>query len=240
MENRVKFYDKNSDIARVYVHHAGFSQANSNRTATVVSQVGSPRIAVDLATIAGGRLVITGRAATVGQKIFIKSTTFSAVANTKRVFSFNVDFRTPDCRVYLATTTGTLGLMISGCGPVGVLAYRGQWLPAALYAANDIVFAHGASWIAKRANRNKQPGFSATALDWQPVAAPGKQGPAGVIGARGPAGPPGPIGPSGAPGPRGEMGPVGSCGTNGTNGTDGRAGCSGGYRPRRPDWTARA
>src|SRR4051812_30750332 len=64
------------------------------------STIGTPRIAVNVAKLAGGRLVITGHAASAGQVVGIRSTTFKVAADKDKRFSFNVDFRTPDCRIY--------------------------------------------------------------------------------------------------------------------------------------------
>lgn len=202
---------------------------------TITSQAGTAGVTVNVATLAGGRLVITGTATSVGQVVSIKTTKFRTAADSQKRFSFNVDFRTPDCRVYLATNTGWLGLQIGNCGPVGVVN-RGFWSAARAYVQNDIVSSAGVAWIARRANTNKQPGLPTTTSDWQLLVARGARGAEGIAGPRGPAGlegergpqgpagPPGPAGPQGSTGPVGSQGPAGSIGPVGPQGPVGPAG----------------
>jgi hypothetical protein len=92
---------------------------------------------------------------------------------------------------------------------------------------NDVVAYAGASWLARRANKAKQPGIAATAADWQLLAARGAiglQGVAGPAGSRGPIGPQGPVGPAGPMGAIGETGPQGVAGPPGVPGPAGPAG----------------
>ncbi len=93
-------------------------------------QTGTPGLTISVATIAAGKLVITGTASSPGIVVAIVGTTLKATADAQKKFSFNVDYRTPDCRVTLssssgATVLGTLNFMLSDCGP-GTLP-RGPW-----------------------------------------------------------------------------------------------------------------
>ncbi len=188
-----------------------------------------PGMTINVVTLAAGRLVITGTAASAGQVISIKTTNFKATANSQKRFSFNVDFRTPDCRVYLATKTDWVGLAIANCGPVGTVN-RGFWSAALAYVRNDMVSSDGATWIARRANKNKKPGLPTTTTDWQALAARGAQGVPGPKGLTGPAGPQGaqgltgPAGAGGPPGPQGSTGLAGAAGPSGPQGSAGPAG----------------
>ena len=194
---------------------------------------GTSGVTVTVATLAGGRLVITGTAQP-GKVVTILSTNFKATADAQRRFSFNVDFRTPDCRVYLVTNSGWEGLNVANCGPVGLLN-RGAWLVSTSYAQNDVVLFAGSSWIALRANKAKLPGTAAAAADWQVLVARGAvglQGPAGSQGVSGPQGPAGPAGPAGAVGQTGPQGPAGPTGATGPEGPAGPAGVT-----ARGEWT---
>jgi hypothetical protein len=183
------------------------------------------RLNVDVVTLAGGRLVITGTAAVAGQAISIKTTNFKTVADAQRRFSFNVDFRTPDCRVNLVSNTYSVALLIADCSPVGV-RNRGGWSAAVSYVQNDLVAYAGSTWIARRSNKNKQPGTAGTGVDWQVFAARGTLGLRGPQGARGPAGPAGPAGspgPAGLQGNPGDEGPIGPAGPQGPAGPPGES-----------------
>lgn len=85
----------------------------------VAAETGSPRLVIDLATIAAGKLVITGRTAARNIPVAIKGTRFRTRSDARRRFRFSVDYRTPDCRITLTTNTGELELMIGECGPAG-------------------------------------------------------------------------------------------------------------------------
>jgi hypothetical protein len=184
-----------------------------------VTRAGNPQIAVSTAAIAGGRLVIIGTANAAGRQVMIAGTSFRTSANAQKRFSFNIDYRTPDCQVTLQTSTGTLRVMVGSCGPVGVV-YRGAWNGTASYVRNDVASLDGSSWIALRTSRNKRPGAAASAADWQLLAAKGAAGARGAVGVQGPAGPEGPIGPEGPAGQVGAAGPPGLPGPPGALFTD--------------------
>jgi len=87
--------------------------------AAVTSTTGTPGLTIGTAAIIAGKLVIVGTASSPGIEVEIDGTSFKATANSKKLFGFNVDYRTPDCRLTLTTNTGSLQLMIGMCGPQG-------------------------------------------------------------------------------------------------------------------------
>src|SRR5687768_11693528 len=78
----------------------------------IVSQAGNPRISVGVAALVGGRLFIRGFARDPDTLVTIRGTPFQVLAHPGKTFSFNVDHRTPDCRITLETPTGALQLRI--------------------------------------------------------------------------------------------------------------------------------
>src|SRR4051812_16007502 len=105
-------------------------------SAASATTTGTSGISVSVVTLAAGKLVITGTASTAGVQVRIQGTSITATADAQKKFSFNVDYRTPDCALTLATSTGTLGVLISDCGP-GTTP-RGAWLATARYNAGDL------------------------------------------------------------------------------------------------------
>src|SRR5688500_15037265 len=154
----------------------------------VISTVGTPRLNVTTVELSAGRLVITGTAAQPRAVVRIKGTKLKAVAAANKQFQFNVDYRTADCRVTLATKTGALGLMIGDCGPRGLRGAKG-----------------------KRGKRGPQGLRGIAGL-------PGAQGPVGPQGEQGPVGPQGEQGPQGLSGAQGAQGPSGPQGERGPAG----------------------
>jgi hypothetical protein len=175
----------------------------STRTATgspnqLLSTVGTPGITIATAAIAAGRLVILGAASSRGVVVKIAGTDFVTTANNQKIFGFQIDYRTPDCRITLtahstpaAPALGMLELMIGSCGPTGA--------PGALGAQGPI----GPTG---------------------PQGEPGQQGQAGPAGPPGSDGPAGPEGPQGEPGAQGSAGPQGEPGPPGPEGPQGPPG----------------
>lgn len=128
---------------------------------------------VDLASIVGGRLVISGNSATPTINVQISRTSFSTRSSKKGVFGFNVLHLPDDCTVELKTTKGTLPLIISNCSPKGDKGSRGK------------------------AGRMGPVGPAG------PQGPVGDVGPLGSQGVAGPVGPQGPLGPEGPQGQRG-------------------------------------
>jgi hypothetical protein len=187
---------------------------------SIAASGGTPGLTITQAALLAGKLSIAGTASNIGVVVRINGTSFTATANAERKFSFNVAYRTSDCRIILATSTGWLQFMIGNCGP-GTIA-QGPWAATKLYNPGDLVTYQGATYRSVNISRNQVP---ATALTyWQPYAArglPGPQGPRGYAGLPGPTGPAGPAGMAGAPGP---MGPAGANGAPGPAGPQGPTG----------------
>ncbi len=143
----------------------------------ITTQVGTPRLTLKVVTLAAGKLVITGTAAAPGVLVKIQGTRFQTRANARKQFSFNVDYRTPNCRITLASPTGTLGLLVSDCGPQGVQGKRG---PIGITGARGPAGPQGPTG------------------ETGPQGAQGPQGPQGPVGAMGAQGPQGAEGPEGS------------------------------------------
>jgi hypothetical protein len=194
--------------------------------AAPVSKAGTPGLTIKVVTLAAGRLVITGSAAAAGVVVTIQGTRFAARANAQKLFSFNVLHRTPDCLVTLVTSTGSLRLTISDCGPQGPIGPAG---PRGLQGIKGLTGASGPA------------GPPGTAGIRGPIGPPGPAGvegergiagPPGAAGATGPKGPAGPSGPAGPAGPQGERGIAGAPGAVGPQGLAGSAGPTGPEGPR--------
>jgi hypothetical protein len=211
------------------------SAAGRSESAAVAPRAGDARISVQSARQDGTRLRIRGTAAAIGQEVTIPGTPFRARADARRQFAFDVAHREDDCRVTLATSTGTLDALIGDCAPGP--QPRGRWSDARSYLQGDLVLFSSSLYRALRSNRNKRP--NASPADWQVFAAqglPGPQGPGGIVG------PPGPQGRAGNAGPAGEAGPPGFAGAQGATGAKGPPGPQGdkgppGLQPRGP-WSA--
>lgn len=146
---------------------------------------GVPLLEITRVDLWGGRLLINGRARGPDRWIRIKGTSFETTSRADKTFSFDLDFRTPDCRITLISAAGEQDLMISNCGPQG-LYERGNWSNAVKYKTNDLVFRNGATWRAVRNNVGVQPGTSGA--DWTALARKGEKGPIGILGEIGPPG----------------------------------------------------
>lgn len=200
-----------------------FSAGNTAFAASgvqVVSEVGTSGLTVSLVALKAGRLAIAGTASSVGVVVRIAGTAFEATAGTDGRFNFDVDFRTPDCRVTLETGSGALGLLIGNCGPGTVP--RGVWSAQIQYGAGDLVFFSGSTYRGLAGSKGKRPNISAA--EWQLFAA---RGTAGVVGPSGPQGEPGVQGEQGLPGPSGSAGLQGEQGAPGEQGPPGDAGLPG-------------
>lgn len=185
---------------------------------------GSPGLTVTRAAISAGRTLIKGTASGAGVPIRIEGTSFQTVSKADRTFTFNIDFRTADCRVTLASPAGVVELMLAACSPTGIFP-RGAWVASIQYAPDDVVFHQGHSWRALRANSNRRPDTNAS--DWMLFVARGVPGPAGAQGLPGGTGAQGPSGEEGPPGPPGAEGPPGEPGIQGEAGDPGPAGPAG-------------
>ncbi len=192
----------------------------------VLSEVGTSDLTVSVVTLEAGRLVIAGTASSVGVVVRIQGTAFEATADTESRFDFNVDFRTPDCRVTLETNSGAQAFLIGNCGP-GTMP-RGAWSTQVQYYSGDLVLLSGSTYRALKANKGRRPNTSAA--EWQLFAArgvagaPGPSGPPGQQGLQGGEGPPGLAGAAGPEGPPGDFGPPGPQGGTGPAGSPGYPG----------------
>jgi len=202
------------------------ANAETNPRAAIAAMVGTPKISVFSAALEAGRLQIIGYAS-VSTIISVQGTTFQVRAIPGRTFSINLAYRTSDCRVVLATSTGTLSVPVDNCA-VGTTA-QGAWVATKPYQVGDVVTYLGTAWVAIQANQGKQPNiFSTTSVSptaavqaavvayWQVFAARGAAGPAGPAGPRGPVGAQGATGAKGPTGAQGNAGPVGPQGLPGT------------------------
>ena len=169
----------------------------------VTSTTGTPRLTIATAAIIVGKLVIVGKASSPGIVVGIEGTDFTDTANAEKLFSFNVDYRTPDCRVTLTTNTGSLELMIGMCGPQGERGPEG---------AQGIMGPTGPQ------GERGPPGETGA------QGPQGETGPRGEVGAAGPPGSQGPAGPAGETGPQGPQGPAGTEGPAGPPGPIGPEG----------------
>ena len=159
--------------------------------APAAASAAGPGITVTFANLAAGKLSITGTASQQGILVTIQGTSFTAMSNAQKQFVFNVVYRTPDCKLTLVTTTGTLPILVGNCGPTGVNP-KGTWNATAAYVGDDLTLYLGTTYRALRANKGKRPDLSAA--DWQ------------VFAARGAPGAPGAKGDKGAPGDAGAFG----------------------------------
>jgi hypothetical protein len=102
--------------------------------------------------------------------------------------------------------TGAQGIpgATGATGPPG-MTYKGAWVTATGYSANDSVSYGGSTYIALNGNSSEQP--NNFPVDWSLMAAAGAQGPQGVAGAAGTAGAAGATGPAGPTGTTGATGP---------------------------------
>jgi hypothetical protein len=196
---------------------ASAAEARRVQRPAALSRTGDPGLDLTRAALVAGRLRIDGTAAAADVIVTIKGTSFATTSAPDTSFGFDVDYRTPDCRLTLETSGGTLALMIGSCGPQGVRP-RGAWSATTQYLKDDLVLFGGSTWRALRTQRNKQPGGAGTAADWQLFAQRGS------IGAQGPQGPAGPQGPVGERGLKGDRGPQGLRGPRGFEGPPGPSG----------------
>lgn len=126
-------------------------------------------------------------------------------------------------------------------GPTGVTGatgtqypWRGQWLTATAYVANDCVQNNGSGYVCilgHTSGATSEPGVGVSwATYWSLLVekgVTGATGPTGVTGVTGPTGPTGPIGVTGPTGPTGVTGPTGPTGPNGVTGATGPTGPTG-------------
>lgn len=145
------------------------AQAAQPEQAQIVARAGQPVIVVDVAAIAAGRLVISGKTNLPGRTVTIKNTRFSTKSDAAKRFRFNLFYRPADCRVTLTADTGELTLLLGDCGVPGPRGLQGATGPQGVQGP-----------IGPQGHR----GF------------PGPVGPEGPIGPveKGQAGPQGPIG----------------------------------------------
>jgi hypothetical protein len=114
--------------------------------------------------------------------------------------------------------------------------FRGPWASSAVYAANDVTTAGGASYIALKSNVSADPVIDVIASggNWALLAGAGANGSVGMTGAQGPAGPTGATGPAGTQGSVGAPGAVGPTGPTGATGPVGPTGTLGATGPAGP------
>src|SRR5262245_13050252 len=104
-------------MAWALVGLSAYAIAAEQRPATVLAQTQSVDFTVKIATISAGRLVILGNTTKPSVDVAISGTKMHAKSDAKGVFRFDVNYRTPDCSVKLATKTGALSVLVSDCGP---------------------------------------------------------------------------------------------------------------------------
>lgn len=102
-------------------------------------------------------------------------------------------------------------------GPAGI-SFKGAWVDAEEYAANDAVAYNGSTWFAVIGNTNEIPGSGSS---WQILSSRGVRGDTGATGSQGPAGPQGIQGLKGEQGIQGEQGIKGDAGAAGPTGEAG-------------------
>ena len=164
--------------------HAAEKRAGRVAAGPVLSQTGQPRLTIEAAALEAGRLIIAGKADRPDVIVRILDETtlqtqFKTRSDATSHFAFDLDYRTENCRITLATRTGTLNLMIGACGPQGDIGPQGQIGP---------------------------PGAQGETGPQGERGPRGRTGPPGADGAIGAAGPAGPAGPQGDPGPAGPPG----------------------------------
>ena len=164
--------------------HAAEKRAGRVAAGSVLSQTGHPRLTIEVAALEAGRLVIAGKTNRPDVIVRILDeatllTRFKTRSDATSHFAFDLDYRTENCRITLATRTGTLDLMIGACGPRGDIGPQGQIGPPGAQGETGLQGERGPR---------------------------GSTGPAGADGAIGAMGPAGPAGPQGDPGPAGPPG----------------------------------
>jgi hypothetical protein len=161
----------------------------SHARLVVLSVTGDPGLTIDTAAIVAGRLVVRGTTDVARKAVRIKGTTFRVRSAADRSFAFDLDYRTPDCRITLTTATGTLGLMVGSCGPQGETGAAGPAGPSGPRGPRGPKGDQG------------EPGLDGAQGPQGVQGPPGSQGLRGERGRRGPPGLEGPQGPPGPPGP---------------------------------------
>ena len=77
-------------------------------------------ITINQAAITGGQLVIAGRTETAEQTVTIDGTEFTATADARGIFRFEVSYLPPTCIVdIVAGTERRDGVIVASCGPQG-------------------------------------------------------------------------------------------------------------------------
>lgn len=133
-------------------------------------------VAVTDAAITGGKLVISGTAAT-GTHVRVDGqpgADLNATAGADGTFSISAVYHPGDCIVSVQKVTGNalgapVNALVADCGPAG-LTPRGAWNGSASYVANDIVTADGSAWRARRTSKGSEP---AAGANWELFAAGG-------------------------------------------------------------------
>ena len=143
------------------------------------SSLAQAAVSVTDARIEGGKLVVSGTAAS-GATLRLdgqEGAAFNARTGADGSFSFSLVYHPGDCVVTLQSlvppylTAGeSADALVANCGPAGVTA-RGAWAEAATYVRNDLVTHEGSTWRARRNNAGNQPQAGA---DWEIFAAAGE------------------------------------------------------------------
>ncbi len=76
-------------------------------------------LTVKVVSLDAGRLVLKGTAAKANMTIRVVGTKIVIKSKGDKSFAIESDFRPDDCRLTLKTATGSLPLLVSGCGPKG-------------------------------------------------------------------------------------------------------------------------
>ena len=145
------------------------ADAGTQSPPTVMSQSRTVDLAVKVATITAGRLIIIGSTTRAGTDVAIANTSIHVKSDTTRLFRFDANYRTPDCVVDLKTQSGKLSVLVSDCAPQGIVP-RGAWGPTWQYNPADVVFDGGSAWLAVRKNQGKRPALNSN--EWQLFVAP--------------------------------------------------------------------
>lgn len=158
----------------------------------VAAEAATPKLAVSVAAIAGGRLQIEGTAVNRNRPVSIGNTAFSTQPDANGKFRFSLDFQPPSCKVVLTNGATSINVQIGGCGLAGATGKTGPKGPTGLRGPKG------------------------------PAGDLGNQGARGENGPAGPQGLIGDQGPVGVEGPAGEQGPAGNAGPTGRAGADAR------------------
>ncbi|BBE72437.1 collagen-like protein [Oharaeibacter diazotrophicus] len=196
------------------------ASAETASAPTVVARTGNSGLIVTYASITRGRLIVAGVAPTRNATVSIAGTAYQVRAGLNAVFVFDIDYRTPDCRLTVKSGASAVTVMIANCGPQGPQGPKGD---TGQQGAKGDTGAQGPQGAKGDTGLQGEKGDT------------GAQGPQGETGAQGPQGAKGdtgPQGPQGATGPQGPQGETGAQGAKGDTGAQGPQGAKGDTGPQ--------